>query len=202
MTVYTFGTSRTERRTDTMRKIVNATYMTLDGDIANMQDWHFDYFGEEAAKAAGAQLFGSDALIMGRRTYDGFSEAWSARAGADAFADRMNGIEKYVVSSTLQHPTWTNTSVISGDVVAQVRKLKEQPGGDILQYGFGPVTRLLLDNGLLDELRIWLHPVLSGKAEPSELLYRDGIRTGFTLTGTEVHSTGLIILSYAPKETA
>lgn len=181
-----------------MRKIVNATYMTLDGDSSNMQDWHMDYFGDEATKAANAQLLGSDALIMGRKTYDGFFPAWSSRAGADEFADRMNGIQKYVVSSSLTEPEWTNTTVLADDVVAQVKKIKEQPGGDILQYGFGPVTRLLLDNGLLDEFRVWLHPVLSGKAQPEQLLYRDALQTKFTLNSTEVHSTGLIILSYLP----
>jgi dihydrofolate reductase len=185
-----------------MRKIVNATYLTLDGDSSNMQDWHMEYFGEQAHQAAGAQLFGSDALIMGRKTYEGFFPAWSSRAGADDFADRMNGIEKYVVSSTLTDPEWTNATVLSGDVVAEVKKIKEGPGGNILQYGFGSVTRLLLDNGLLDEFRIWLHPVLSGKAAPDQLLYRDALQTKFTFNGSEVHSTGLIILSYTPVNAA
>lgn len=79
--------------------------MTLDGDISNMQDWHMPYFGAEAEQAATAQLAGCDALIMGRKTYDGFSAAWSERAGADDFADRMNSIQTFVVSSTLQDPT-------------------------------------------------------------------------------------------------
>jgi dihydrofolate reductase len=135
---------------------------------------------------------------MGRKTYEGFAPAWSERAGVDEFADRMNDIPKYVVSSTLQDPTWKNTTVINGDVVAEVTKLKQQPGANILQYGFGPVTRLLLDNGLLDEFRVWLHPVLSGKANPTDLIYRDAMQTKFNLTGTAVHSTGMVILSYQP----
>jgi dihydrofolate reductase len=184
-----------------MRKIVNATYLTLDGDFANMQRWHFDYFGDEAAKAATKQLFTSDALIMGHETYKGFSSAWSERQGADEFADRMNSIKKYVVSTKLHDPKWTNTSVLNGDVVAEVKKLKELPGKNILQYGFGSVTRLLLDNGLIDEFRVWLHPVLSGKAKPSELLYRDAVQTKFALNDIEVHSTGIAILSYTPKKT-
>ena len=181
-----------------MRRIVNATYMTLDGDISNMQDWHFDYFGDEAVRAASDQLFGSDALVMGRMTYEGFAPAWSQRKGADEFADRMNAIDKYVVSSTLRDAEWSNTTVINGDVVAELTRLKQQPGRAILQYGFGSVTRLMIDNGLLDELRIWLHPVLSGKAEARDLLYRDATQTRFALNGTEVHSTGLVILSYTP----
>lgn len=179
-----------------MAKIVNATYMTLDGDITNMGDWHFSYFGEDGMRSAQEQLNSADALIMGRKTYDGFSAAWPERAGADAFADRMNSMRKYVVSSSLQNPTWTNTEVIDTDVVARIRALEE---GNILQYGFGSVTRLLIANGLLDELRIWLHPVLSGKAKPEELLYRDMEKAEFTLNDTDVHSSGVIILSYTPK---
>jgi dihydrofolate reductase len=181
-----------------MGRIVNATYMTLDGDITNMKDWHWPTFKDEAIAAAQKQLYGSDALIMGRETYDGFFSAWPGRAG-DEFADRMNGIRKYVVSSTLTDPEWTNTSVISGDdVVEQIRRVKDDTERDILQYGFGSVTRLMLDNGLVDELRIWLHPVLSGKAAPGELLYRDAVQSTFSLNGVETHRTGLVILSYTP----
>ena len=135
---------------------------------------------------------------MGRTTYEGFSQAWPPRAGADGFSDRMNMIEKFVVSSTLTDPAWTNTTVVGGDVPARLRTIKDGPGGSVLQYGFGPVTRLLLDHGLLDELRIWLHPVLSGAASPEQLLYRDGTRHSFTYKSAVVHSTGLIILSYTP----
>lgn len=178
-----------------MGKIVNATYMTLDGDIQNLQDWHFEHFGKEAERAATAQMYTADALIMGRVTYEGFAQAWPGRE--DKGADRMNSLEKYVVSSTLKDPEWNNTTVISGDVVAEVRALKERKE-TILQYGYGAVTRLLLDNGLLDELRIWLHPVLSGKAKPTDLLYRDTGKIRFTLNGVETHSTGTVILSYTP----
>jgi dihydrofolate reductase len=182
-----------------MGKIVNATYMTLDGDIINMQSWHFDYFSDESTAAAAEQLAGSDALIMGHATYDGFNAAWPERAGTDEFADRMNSIKKYVVSSTMHDPTWTNTTVLGGDdVVDQIRKVRAETDRNILQYGFGSVTRLLLENGLLDELRIWLHPVLSGSAKPADLLYRDALQTRFTLNGTETHRNGLIILSYTP----
>lgn len=182
-----------------MRKIVNATYMTLDGDISNMADWHFEYFGDEAKQTAADQLAAADSLIMGRNTYEGFAPAWSSRAGADAFADRMNSIRKYVVSDSLAEVTWQNSTLLRGDVAGQVRELKQQDGGDILQYGFGAVSRLLVANGLLDELRIWLHPVLSGKAQPAELLYRDMPQTKFTLAGVDVHATGIAVLTYQPR---
>lgn len=162
-----------------MRKLVNDTMMTLDGDISNMEDWHFDFIGEEFMATARERLFGSDALIMGRLTYEGFATAWTERAGTDDFADRMNAIQKYVVSTTVTDPDWNNTDAIGGDVATRVAELKEQDGQDILQYGFGDVTRLLLDNGLVDEVRVWLHPVLSGKAESSELIHRNGEQYNF-----------------------
>ena len=182
-----------------MGTIVSATYMTLDGDTENMQDWHFDYFGLEARRVAAGQLLLSQALIMGRKTYDGFSQAWPERGDADEFSTRMNTIEKYVASTTLTDPSWRNSTVIggSGDLVAEIRALKEREG-DILQYGYGEVTRLMIRHGLLDELRIWLHPVLSGKASPTQLLYRDGDQVRFTLNGAETHRTGLVVLSYSP----
>ncbi|WP_432851414.1 dihydrofolate reductase family protein [Amycolatopsis sp. CA-161197] len=188
-----------------MGRIVNATFMTLDGDSTNMADWHWDYFSEEATAAAKAQLDRSDALIMGRKTYDGFSAAWPQRAGTDPFADRMNSIDKYVVSSSLIDPQWTNSHVLGGaggDAVAAVREVKERTDRDILQYGFGDVTRLLLANGLLDELRVWLHPVISGATKPDELLYRDTAKANFTFNGSEVFGNGMVILSYTPANAA
>jgi dihydrofolate reductase len=171
--------------------------MSLDGDISNMQAWHFEYWGDEARRTAEDVLGAADALLMGRLTYEAFAEAWPTRSGDD-FADRMNAIPKYAVSTTLQRPTWNNTTVVSGDVVAEVRTLKDATDGDIVQYGFGDVSRLLLANGLLDELKIWLHPVLSGQATQDDLLYRDMPQARFSLAGTDVHSTGIIVLTYVP----
>ncbi|MFI6028623.1 dihydrofolate reductase family protein [Amycolatopsis magusensis] len=183
-----------------MGKIVNATYLTLDGDISNMQDWHMDYFGEEANRAADQQQRAADAVIMGRETYEGFAAVWPSVTEEDGSPARMNLLKKYVVSTTLTDPKWQNTEVISENVAERIRELKES-GANLLQYGFGPVTRLMLDHGLLDELRVWLHPVLSGKAAPGELLYRDGQQYKFTFNGVEVHETGLLILSYTPVST-
>jgi dihydrofolate reductase len=180
-----------------MGKIVNSTYMSVDGDISNMQDWHFEFWGDEAAKAAGEIMGAPEALIMGRKTYDGFFPAWSVQSGEETGADRMNSLRKYVVSNTLTDPEWNNTSVISGDDVAgQIRSLKEGMDGDLLQYGWGDVTRLMVAEGLLDQLKLWLHPVFSGKATEEERIYRDMPQTRMRLTDTDVHSSGLMILTY------
>jgi dihydrofolate reductase len=181
-----------------MGKIVNSTYITLDGDIQNMQDWHFEFWGEDAERAATEIMESADALIMGRKTYEGFAQAWPSRKGGGA--ETMNSLPKYVVSTTLTDPTWNNTTVISDDVVEEVRKLKERTDGVIVQYGFGDLSRLLLAEGLLDELKVWLHPVLSGKAAPNDLIYRDLEQTKFRLTDTDVHSSGVVILTYAPVD--
>ncbi len=180
----------------TMGKIVNSTYMTLDGDISNMQDWHFEFWGDDANRAASEIMGAPEALIMGRKTYEGFYPAWSSQSGEESGADRMNSLRKYVVSNTLQDPAWNNTSVISGDVAGQIRTLKDEMDGDLLQYGFGDVSRLLVAEGLLDELKIWLHPVFSGKATSEELIYRDMPQAKLRLTDTDVHSSGVVILSY------
>ncbi|UYM07252.1 dihydrofolate reductase family protein [Solicola gregarius] len=177
-----------------MGKIVNATYMSLDGDISNMEDWHFEYFGDEEIKAAQDQLAEADALVMGRETYDGFFPAWSSRAGADDFSDRMNSMKKYVVSSTLTDPEWTNTTVIGDDVAGEIRRIKQD--NNLLQYGFGDVSRLMVTEGLLDEFRVWLHPVLSGKATPDQRLYRDMPQQKFTVTDVDRHASGIVILTY------
>ena len=100
---------------------------------------------------------------MGRHTYDIFAGHWPTATDPGGFADRMNNLPKYVLSHTLSEPIWANTTVLAGDdVPGRIRDLTRQPGRDILQYGYGPVTRLLIDHGLLDELHIWLHPLLVG----------------------------------------
>jgi dihydrofolate reductase len=152
-----------------MRHIANATYMSLDGVVQHPELWTFDYRSDDAAQVSHDQLFAADALIMGRHTYDIFAGHWPAATDPDGFADRMNTIPKYVLSRTLSKPSWTNTTVLAGDnVVDRIRALKQEPGQDILQYGYGPVTRLLIDHGLLDELHIWLHPLLVGNTDPGD----------------------------------
>jgi dihydrofolate reductase len=132
---------------------------------------------------------------MGRRTYEGFAAVWPTRSG-DPYSDRINAMAKHVVSTTLTDPKWTGTSVIDGDVVGGITELKQAPGKDIVQYGFGPLTRLLLEHDLLDELRLWVHPLVLGRAEPGELLFGAVRTTGFTLVDTTALTNGIVVLSY------
>ncbi|WP_405661110.1 dihydrofolate reductase family protein [Streptomyces sp. RK9] len=178
-----------------MRKIVNSTYVSLDGDIEKLDQWSFDYWSDDLERYANKLLFAADALLMGRETYVNFEPAWSKRAGADAFTDRMNSIDKYVVSSTLTGGDWGPTTVIPQDgAVEAIAALKEQPGADILMYGFGPVAKTLLTHGLLDEVHFWVHPVIAGGGT----LASDSFQHRLKHLRTETLDTGVVVLTYAP----
>lgn len=181
-----------------MRRIVNSTYMSLDGVVQHPENWTFDYRSDDAAQFGHDQLFSSDALLMGRRTYDIFVEHWPKATDDAGFADRMNALPKYVVSNTLTNPSWSNTTVVNGDITDQIRKLKDAPGQDILQYGYGAVTAHLLRVGLLDELRIWLHPLLVGGSEPDTLLFHEQVEAQLQLVSTQPYESGMVILTYQP----
>jgi dihydrofolate reductase len=178
-------------------RIVNATYMSLDGVVQRLWEWTFDYRSDDVAEAIHDQLFNADALIMGRHTYDSFIQFWPTATDETGLADRMNSIPKYVLSHGMDQPTWNNTTVLTGDdVIDQIRDLKAKPGRDILQYGYGPVTRQLIEHGLLDELRIWLHPFLVGNTEPGDQAGAVGAQASLQLADVRSYKSGLAVLSY------
>lgn len=179
-----------------MRNIINSTYITLDGVIQEPQHWpSLGSFSEEGGKIQYALLERCDAVLMGRHTYDVFAPVWSGLSG-DPMSDRMNALPKHVVSTTLTDPTWNNTTVIDSDPVAAVRELKQQPGADIVQYGFGSVTHELMAAGLLDELHLWVHPFMVGTGTADGLIYRDGAASRFQFVDSTVLGSGIVILSY------
>jgi dihydrofolate reductase len=180
-----------------MRRIVNSTYISLDGVIQDPQDWAGNSIEPDGTglKLQTDLLFACDAVLMGGHTYPAFAPAWMARSG-DPYSDRINSMTKYVVSSTLRDPEWNNTSVISGDVIAEIRHLKDQPGLDIVQYGFGQLSYALLEHGLLDELQLWVHPLFVGQATAADLLFRPAATTQLKLASTLALNTGTVILTY------
>ncbi len=187
-----------------MAKIINSTYITLDGVVEAPHLW--PSFGREGDERAGqiqtGLLLTCDAVLMGRHTYDGFAPVWPTRSG-DPMSDRINAMPKYVASTTLQDPEWTNTRVIAGDVAGEVARLKETLEGDIVQYGFGVVSRLLLQAGLLDELRLWVHPLVLGSGQAGDLLFGDlDAPVALELTGTTMLSDGIVILGYRVLQTS
>lgn len=180
-----------------MRKIINSTYITLDGVIQNPQDWpSMGGFSDTGNQVQLELLNQCDAVLMGRHTYGMFAPVWSTMP-SNPLSDRMNALPKYVVSSTLTEAAWNNTTIISSDPIDTVRALKESPGADIVQYGFGPLSRALLAEGLLDELRLWVHPFLLGTGTSEDLLYRPGSSGAFTLTGSTTLQSGIVILTLA-----
>lgn len=181
-----------------MRKLINSTYITLDGVVENPM-WTMPYFDDEAGAFAGSQTQAADALLMGRATYDGMSAAWPTRDESDPStgAAYFNNVKKYVASTTLTDPTWKNSEVLQGDLVEEVAKLKAQDGKDILQYGYGSVTAQLIKAGLVDEVRFWIHPVLEGGDSVTTAL--SDVKASFELVDTLVMKSGVIIASYRPK---
>lgn len=193
-----------------MRKIINSTYITLDGAVENPHLW--PALGKEGSRTYGKArisdshfevqnelLQSCDALLMGRRTYEGFAAAWPTRSG-DSVSDRINSIRKYVASSTLQNPSWNNTTVIGTNLVAEIAALKQQPGKDIVQYGLGPVSLTLIDNGLIDEIRLWIHPIILGSEGPKSPHFFSWPPTRLRLVSTKTLPGGIAIVTYELKD--
>jgi dihydrofolate reductase len=183
-----------------VRKLIESTFVTLGGDIGAPQEWGPPYlFGAEQDEYGRALLFGADALLLGRKTYEGLSAGYTAMAAGEPgpmsdFVAAMNAIPKYVASTTLTQVGW-NAKVLGADVAGEVAALKQQPGKYLLKYGTGPLDRLLLARGLIDELRIWIVPVTTG---PGQRLFEDVGDVGLRLTQTHTFPTGVVVLTYVP----
>jgi dihydrofolate reductase len=179
-----------------MRKLVESTFVTLDGSIESPQNWSPPYWDDEHRNYAAKLLDEADALLLGRATYENFAEAWPSRSGSgDPFVDRMNSLPKYVASRTLKDATW-NATVLEGDTAEAVANLKEQPGENLLKYGTGELDRTLIANGLVDEFHFWIFPVLAGGGD--RLI--DGIdTTHLQLVETTPFASGIVVNTYAPK---
>jgi len=177
-----------------MRKLVESTFVTLDGVINAPQEWSPPYWDEEHARYATKLLFAADALLLGRATYEGFAQAWPSRSGDD-YTDRINGMPKYVASRTLKEATW-NATILRGDVAEEVAKLKAEEGENILKFGTGELDRTLIANRLVDEFHFWIFPVLVGGGQP----LIEGIETThLELVQTTTFSTGIVVHTLTPK---
>lgn len=181
-----------------MRRLINSTYITLDGVVEGPHLWPPLEHGssDEGDSFQTDLLQACDVVLMGRRTYDVFASTWPNRGG-DPYSDRINTMRKVVASTTLTDPEWANTEVVADDVAGRVRALKDEDGGHIIQYGFGDVSRLLLDDGLFDELQLWIHPQLVGPDAAEDLLYRPGTTATFQLVDSRVLGNGIIHATYA-----
>ena len=183
-----------------MRTIVAGLFISLDGVFESPDKWHFPYFNDEMGEAVGAQMAESDAMLLGRVTYQEFAGYWPHQNGTENdFADVMNNTPKFIVSSTLDRvDDWQNSTLIKGNVAEELTKLKQQPGKNIGITGSGTLVRTLLRDGLLDELRLLVHPIVVGSGKR---LFPDGIdQTPLKLVESKTFSTGVLSLTYAPAD--
>jgi dihydrofolate reductase len=182
-------------------RIVVTEFVSLDGvveDPGGAEDfkyggWSFEISrGDEGDKFKLDETMASDALLLGRVTYEGFADAWPSRDGE--FADKFNSMPKYVVSSTLKDPTWTNSTVLSGDVAAEVAKLKQQVDGDIVVHGSVQLVQALINHDLVDELRLMVFPVVLGSGK--RIFGETSDKKPLRLADSKVVGDGVAILTY------
>ncbi len=188
-----------------MRRVIVSEFVSLDGVIEDPR-WTFRFMSEERERFKFDELAASDALLLGRVTYEGFAAAWPnmmeqyegpRRAELQEYTDMMNGYPKYVVSTTLEEPVeWSNSTLIKGNVAEEVSRLKQQPGKDILVFGSGALVNTLMQHGLIDEYRLMVFPVVMGSGKR---LFEDDIETTvLRLVETKTFGSGVVVLSYRP----
>ncbi len=186
-----------------MRKIVISTNMSLDGVIQDPDGqegfsrggWFTQHGGkdlEEWSNIEHAEALSTTALLLGRRSDEWFAARWARRPGE--WADRLNSLPKYVVSSTLQDPKWTNVTVLTGNVIDEVRRLKQELDGEIVIYASYQLGRTLIEHDLVDELRLFVFPVVVGDGE--RLFGETSGTKPFRLVGSRTVGNGLIFLTY------
>jgi dihydrofolate reductase len=180
-----------------VRKIVSGLFLSLDGVYEAPDQWHFPYWSDEMGEAVQSMMSGSDALLLGRVGWQEFARYWPQQPSDGDIADYMNNSQKYVVSNTLETvDEWQNSTLVKGDVMAELGKLKEQPGKNIGMSGSGMLVRSLLQERLLDELHLLVHPIVVGKGKR---LFPDGTaQQGLQLADARTLSNGVLYLTYAP----
>jgi dihydrofolate reductase len=181
-----------------VRKVIVSEFVALDGVFEAPDQWHFPYFNDEMGEAVGAAMGQADAMLMGRVLYEEWSAFWPQQDPEEnPIAARMNGIQKYVVSTTLEGPLgWNNSTLIGEDVAGEISRLKQQPGKDISISGSGSLVGSLLKDGLIDELRLMVHPVVVGSGKR---LFEEGDeQIDLELVDSKTFSTGVVYLTYAP----
>ena len=186
-----------------MGRIVVTEFVSLDGVIQapgggedfKYAGWTFDISrGEEGDRFKLQELQDSEALLLGRTTYEGFAAAWPSRTGD--FADKLNRMPKYVVSSTLENPDWTNTTVVKRDVVQEATKLRQRLKGDIYVHGSAQLVQTLIDNDLVDELHLMVFPVVLGSGK--RLFGQTKDKKRLQLASSKTVGDGIAIMIYKP----
>jgi dihydrofolate reductase len=176
-------------------RLVATEYLTLDGVFEDPGLWSHPFFDDQAAQFKFAELEAADAQLLGRKTYEGFASAWPTMEGTGDFGVKMNTMPKYVVSSTLKDPSWTNTTVLKGDAAQAVRELKERSGRDLLLAGSGQLFNALMRDDLIDVYRLMVHPVVRGHGPR---LFEEGAERKLELVDVKRFGKGIVVLEYVP----
>lgn len=188
-----------------MSNVVVSQFVTLDGifeDPGGSEGtagggWAFKFNrGPEGDQFKLDELDAAGALLLGRVTYEGFAQAWPSVQDEQGFADKMNGMPKYVVSTTLTHADWQNSTILNKNVVEEIQHLKEQPGQNILVAGSGRLVHTLMQHQLVDEYRFMVHPLVLGKGK--RLFTEETGQVKLRLVETKAFTTGIVILHYQP----
>jgi dihydrofolate reductase len=187
-----------------MRNLFVTEFVSLDGVMEDPGGaegyehggWSFQFTTPESMAYKLDELNATDAILLGRVTYEGFAKAWPTVKDDVGFADRMNGLPKYVVSTTLQSADWNNSTIISGDVADAVAKLKAENGGDIMVAGSQQLVRTLLEHDLVDEIRLMVSPLVLGSGKR----IFDGVagKKVLELADSTTYSSGNLVLTYRP----
>lgn len=179
-----------------MGSIKSTLFISLDGVIESPEVWHMSYFDDEMGAVVGELMGEAEATLLGRRTYDEFAGYWPEADPTDPMTDVMNGARKYVVSNTLTDPAWENTTVIPGaNAAAELTELKTTT--NLSTTGSASLVQWLLEQGLVDELHLLLHPVVVGNGKK---LFADGDTVPLTLASSTAFGTGVLHLVYSPGQ--
>ena len=181
-----------------MKKVTAGLFVSLDGVTESPEKWQHPYFNDEMGEAVGAAMAAADAMLLGRVTYQEFASYWPGVSSEDQpFADYMNNAPKYVASRTLEGPLeWNNSTLIKGNLVEEIARLKRQPGKNIGITGSVTLVQSLLEQDLLDELGLMIHPVVVGSGK--RLFEEGGDPKKLKLVESKTFSTGVVYLTYQP----
>ena len=175
-----------------MRKIVVTEFVSLDG-VMEDPGWTFAYWTDETAQFKSEETVASDALLLGRITYQGFAAAWPE--SKDQGAEYFNGVRKYVVSTTLTTTTWNNSTLIKDNIAGEIASLKQQDGQDIIVHGSATLVQWLMQHDLVDRYRLLVYPVVIGKGKR---LFKDGTSAPLKLVSAQGFGSGVVALIYEP----
>jgi dihydrofolate reductase len=180
-----------------VRSVVAVELVSLDGVMESPQEWAFPYSNEEMEAANAEGMAASDAMLLGRATYQDLAAFWPHQPGGTPMVDYINSVRKFVVSTTLQEVGWNNSTLIKDNALENIAELKRQPGKDITIIGSAALVRSLLEAGLLDELRLMVHPLVLGGGK--RLFEGGGEQETLKLASSETFATGVVSLAYRPS---